>query len=99
MIFQHFVHVKKHAEFNFNIHFGPLFEPSWAHLGGILGPFAAISGPLGVMLWALGVILGPLWAILDDSWNLSWYLLNHLGAFWSIWTPPGKLWGTIWVPC
>ena len=67
-----------------------LFEAFWDHLGSILGPFAAISGPSWGHVVRPWSHLGSCLAILDAFWNLledilvplepSWSLLVHLDA-------------------
>ena len=50
-------------------------EPSWGHLGTLLGPLRAILGPS----WAS---LGPPWALLGPPWGHHGAILAHLGAIW-----------------
>ena len=62
-------------------------EPSWAHLGLMLGPSQANVAPSGpswayVGPWAhLGLcwahLVGPCWPML----GLSWPMLSHLGSY------------------
>ena len=58
-------------------------EPSWGHLGAILGPSWGILGPswghLGAILGHLGAILGPSWGHLGASWAHPGPILGHLG--------------------
>ena len=77
-------------------------EPSWGHLGGMLGPYEAILEPLGAILGSPGAILGTLWAILEPPGGLLEPPCGHFGtscshleASWAIWRSPG---GRIWVP-
>ena len=71
-------------------------EPSWGHLGGMLGPYEAILEALGAILGSPGAILGTLWAILEPPGGLLEPPCGHLGtscshleASWAIWRPPG----------
>ena len=50
-------------------------EPSWGHLGTLLGPLGAILGPS----WAS---LGPPWALLGPPWCHHGAIVAHLGAIW-----------------
>ena len=73
-------------------------EPSWGHLGGMLGPYEAILEALGAILGSPGAILGTLWAILEPPGGL---LVATLGPLVAILRPPGPSGGHrggIWVP-
>ena len=70
-------------------------EPSWGHLGGMLGPYEAILEALGAILGSPGAILGTLWAILEPPGGFleppCGFLgasCGHLEASWAIWRPP-----------
>ena len=70
-------------------------EPSWGHLGAILGPLGGIWGYLGPSWSHLGAILGhlgPSWGHLGALFEPSW---GHLGPSWGYLGPSWGRFATI----
>ena len=57
-------------------------EPSWRHLGAILGHLGAMLGHLGTIVGHLGTILDRLGSILGPSWRRLGAILTVLEASW-----------------
>ena len=81
-------------------HLGALLEPSWGHLGVILGSSGAFWGRLGRSWAHLEVILGASWGHLSPPHVHLWPseahagpVLGHLGAtLGNLW----RIWGYFW---
>ena len=63
---------------------GPIFDPSLAHLGPILGPSWAHLGPSWAHLGPSWAHLGPSWAHFGPAWGHLGPVLGHLGPTWGI---------------
>ena len=76
---------------------GPILGPSWGHLGpswALLGPLGASWGHPGVCWGHLGTIFGPLWSVFGPSRG---HLGPNLGPSWAqlgpTWVQLGTSWG------